>query len=61
MLKLLFVCKSSKNTLMIITVFCRRRKECGAGGVAECDGIPGCCPEHFDIVFGAGVYLATDN
>ena len=35
----------------------RRRAECGAGGVPECDGIPGCCPEHFDIVFGAGVYL----
>ena len=35
----------------------RRRGECGAGGVPECDGIPGCCPEHFDIVFGAGVYL----
>jgi len=39
----------------------RRRKECSAGGVNECDGIAGCCPEHFDIVFGAGVYLESDN
>jgi len=39
----------------------RRRSECSGGGVSECDGIPGCCPEHFDIVFGAGVYLASDN
>jgi len=35
----------------------KRRGECGAGGVPECDGIAGCCPEHFNEVFGAGVYL----
>ena len=35
----------------------KRRSECSAGGVRECDGIPGCCPELFDVVFGAGVFL----
>ena len=39
----------------------RRRKECSAGGVAECDGIPGCCPEKFDVVFGFGVYLDNED
>ena len=35
----------------------RRRKECSAGGIPECDNIPGCCAEHFDVVYGVGVYL----
>jgi len=35
----------------------KRRGECSASGVSECNGIPGCCPEKFDVVFGAGVYL----
>merc|ERR1712059_177871 len=35
----------------------KRRSECSSGGVRECGGIPGCCPEKYDIVFGAGVYL----
>jgi len=39
----------------------KRRKECSAGGVSECDGIPGCCPEKFDVVFGYGVYLENDQ
>ena len=47
--------------IVFLKIFCRRRKECSAGGVSECDGIPGCCPEHFDLVFGAGVYLANEK
>jgi len=39
----------------------RRRKECSVGGVTECDGIPGCCPEKFDVVFGVGVYLENND
>jgi len=35
----------------------KRRGSCEATGTEECGGIPGCCPEHFDQVFGAGVYL----
>jgi len=35
----------------------KRRGSCEASGAEECGGIPGCCPEHFDQVFGAGVYL----
>lgn len=31
----------------------KRRNECSALGVNECGGIPGCCPEKFDSVFGA--------
>ena len=38
-------------------MFFRRRKECSAGGIPECDNIPGCCAEHFDVVYGVGVYL----
>ena len=38
-------------------LFFRRRKECSAGGIPECDNIPGCCAEHFDVVYGVGVYL----
>jgi len=38
----------------------KRRGECSAGGVQECKGIPGCCPEKFDVVYGAGVYLEDE-
>ena len=31
----------------------KRRNECSARGVSECDGIPGCCPEKFDSIYGA--------
>eukprot|EP00092_Neocalanus_flemingeri_P023887 GFUD01025912.1.p1 GENE.GFUD01025912.1~~GFUD01025912.1.p1 ORF type:complete len:697 (+),score=162.50 GFUD01025912.1:64-2154(+) len=39
----------------------KRRKECSGGGVAECDGIPGCCPEKFDVIFGPGVFLKNEE
>jgi len=35
----------------------KRRGSCEATGIEECGGIPGCCAEHFDQVFGVGVYL----
>lgn len=35
----------------------KRRSECSAGGVEECGGVAGCCPEKYGQVFGAGVYL----
>ena len=31
----------------------KRRNECNARGVSECNAIPGCCPEKFDSIFGA--------
>jgi len=31
----------------------KRRSECSAAGVSECEGILGCCPEKFDSIFGA--------
>jgi len=39
-------CLSSQNKPLDVEV-----------GVQECDNVPGCCPERFDVVFGAGVYL----
>lgn len=41
---------------ILSTIFIHRGS-CEATGTEECGGIPGCCPEHFDQVFGAGVYL----
>ena len=29
------------------------RDECSSGGVPECDMVPGCCPEHFNELYGA--------
>ena len=36
------------------------RGACSAGGVPECGGVEGCCPELYGQVFGAGVY-ADEN
>jgi hypothetical protein len=33
-------------------LLCRRRGECSAQGVEECRGVPGCCPEKYDAVYG---------
>ena len=30
----------------------RRRDECSAGGVPECNRVPGCCPEKYDALYG---------
>ena len=37
------------------------RGECSAGGVPECGGVKGCCPERYDIVYGVGLYADEDG
>jgi len=39
----------------------KRRGECSAGGVPECGGVAGCCPERYDIVYGVGLYADEDG
>ena len=29
----------------------KRGEECARGGVVECAGVAGCCPEHFHTVY----------
>ena len=40
----------SINIQLVIQLF---RDECSSGGVPECDMIPGCCPQHFNELYGA--------
>merc|ERR1711962_789882 len=35
--------------------------ECSAGGVPECGGVEGCCPERYDSVYGVGLYADEDG
>ena len=37
------------------------RGECSAGGVPECGGVEGCCPERYDSVYGVGLYADEDG
>merc|ERR1711962_492466 len=39
----------------------KRRGECSAGGVPECGGVEGCCPERYDSVYGVGLYADEDG
>jgi len=39
----------------------RRRGSCAAGGVAECNNIPGCCPDQYDVLFGAVAFDGKSN
>lgn len=40
---------------------CKRRGECSSGGVPECDMVPGCCPQHFNEVYGAVSFADEDG
>jgi len=40
---------------------CKRRCEGGASGVRECDMVPGCCPQHFNELYGAVSFADEDG
>jgi len=40
---------------------CKRRCSGGSVGVPECDMVPGCCPEHFNELYGAVSFRDEDG
>jgi len=40
---------------------CKRRDECNPRGVEECDMVPGCCPQHFNELYGAVSFADEDG
>ena len=51
----------TQSDLYPIYLYQLSRGECSAGGVPECGGIKGCCPERYDIVYGVGLYADEDG